>query len=305
MNGRAELGPSAVARMRECLGIDAAAQSEWNHGFTWNPFGWVQHAWAAPALERGDDLGSRVHLRTELSLRLDGGKASIEAVRSQLPLATLAGVVRVAGDPRRLQLASSLRVHPGNHAWAVRLLVAAARLQLLEAFLLDRLAATPPPGARLPGPDFGLDADPALEMSADTGLEVAECAAVLRGLPGACAVKTPGGLTASLPFGGGAAKSLLELVAQARRPAVGPGLSMVLTVPGECGVVEAIELNEGEIRDESDTDLLGGWSARPGGRVFTTFLPMAAWGRGLAMEIVLGFVRRAQGLENAPTSSPS
>jgi hypothetical protein len=305
MNGCADVGERALAGLRECLGIEAAAPSESRHGFAWNPFGWVQRAWAAPALARGEDPGRSVHLRTELSLRLDGAPASIEALRSRLPLATLSGVVRNADDPCRVQLASSLFVHSGNEGWAVRLLTAAARLQLLEAFLLDRLASTPPPGARLPGPGFGLGLDRATETSAETGPDVAECAAALRGLPGARAVRTPSGLSASLPFGERAEKGLLELVAQARRPALGPGLSVVLALPGDGGVLEAIELNEGEIGERSDTDLLGGWSARAGGRVFTTFLPMAAWDRGLAVEIVLGFVRRVRRLASGPTSSPS
>lgn len=304
MNGRAELGRCAVARVREDLDIDAAAHSEWSHGFTWCPFGWAQRAWAAPAFEDGDNPGWRVHLRTELSLRLDGSPAAVEALRSQLPLATLSGVVRDPEDPCRLQLASSLRVHPGNGGWAARLLAAAARLQLLEAFALDRLASTPPPGARLPGPGFGLG-DSAPATSAETGPCIAECTAALREIPGARAVKTPDGLMASLPFGRGVERSLLELVAPARRPTLGPGISVVLTVPGDGCVLDALELNEREIGERSDTDLLGGWSARPGGRVFTTFLPRAAWGRGLAVEIVRGFVRRVARLESGPTSSPS
>jgi hypothetical protein len=304
MNGRADLGRGAVAGLRDCLGIDAGEHSEGSHGFAWNPFGWEQRVWAAPALGSGDDPARSVHLRTELSLRLDGAAASTEALRSHLPLATLSGIVRDADDPRRLLLASSLRVHPGNESWAVRLLAIAARLQLLEAFLLDRLASTPPPGARLPGPGFaGLDS--ATGTSTETGPDVADCAEALQALPGARVVRTPCGLTASLPFGQGSEKSLLELVAQARRPALGPGLSVVLTLPGNGGVVEALALNESEIVAGSNTDLLGGWSARTGGRVFTTFVPMAAWDRGLAVEIVLGFVRRVERLSSAPTSSPS
>jgi hypothetical protein len=306
MNGRANLGLSAVAGLRESLGVDIAEHPEGSQGFAWNPFGWSQRVWTAPALAEGDASSRTVHLRTELSLRLDGAQASLEALRSRLPLATLSGAVRDPDDPRRLQLASSLRVHPGNESWAVRLLACAARLQLLEAFLLDRLAATPPPGARLPEPGFGLGPGSAAEGPAETGPDVAEWAEALRGLPGARAVRTPGGLTASLPFREGREKGLLELVMQARRPALGPGLSVVLTLPGDGGVVEALELNELDIAEGSDLDLLGGWSARPGGRVFTTFLPMAAWERGLAVEIVRGFVRRVQRLTGVPpTSSPS
>jgi hypothetical protein len=301
MKGRAEIGRSVVCGLRENLGVDGAEHSEGTAGFAWNPFGWLQRAWAEPGPP--DEPRPRVHVRTELSLRLDAAVASVEALRSRLPLATLSGVVRDEDNPRRLQLASSLRVHAGNEAWAVRLLATAARLQLLEAFLLDRLAATPPPGARLPGPGFG--PVPATETTAETGLDLAECACALRGLPGARAVRTPHGLTASLPFGGGAEKGLLELVAEARRPALGQGLSVVLTLPGDGGVLEALELNEGEVGERSETDLLGGWSARAGARVFRTFLPMAAWDRGLAVEIVRGFVRRVERLAGAPTSSPS
>jgi hypothetical protein len=301
MDGRADPGRSAICGLREILGVDGAEHSEGTEGFAWNPFGWVQRAWTAP--QPADGPVSKLHVRTELSLRLDGTKASMEALRSRLPHATLSGVVRDGNDPRRLQLASSLRVHPGNEARAVRLLAAAARLQLLEAFLLDRLAATPPPGARLPGAGFGLDA--ATETTAETGLDLADCAEALLRLPGARAVRTPCGLTASLPFGGGAEKGLMELAAEARRPALGQGLSMVLTLPGDGGVLEALELNEGEIGEESDTDLLGGWSARSGGRVFSAFLPMAAWDRGLAVEIVLGFVRRVERLAGAATRSRS
>jgi hypothetical protein len=306
MSGRVDIGRSAVAALRDGLGIDDAGEhSDGAQGFAWNPFGWEQRVWAVPAFEGGDDPAASVHLRTELSLRLDGSTASMEALRFGLPLATLSGVVRSADDLGRLQLASSLRVRASNEkSWAVRLLAIAARLQLLEAFLLDRLASTPPPGARLPGPGFaGLDS--ATGISTETGPDVADCAAALQALPGARAARTPCGLTASLPFGQGSGKGLFELVAQARRPALGPGLSVVLTLPGNGGVVAALELNESEIGAGSNTDLLGGWSARTGGRVFTTFVPMAAWDRGLAVEIVLGFVRRVERLASAPTSSPS
>jgi hypothetical protein len=306
MSGRVDIGRSAVAALRDGLGIDDAGEhSDGAQGFAWNPFGWEQRVWAVPAFEGGDDPAASVHLRTELSLRLDGSTASMEALRFGLPLATLSGVVRSADDPGRLQLASSLRVRASNEkSWAVRLLAIAARLQLLEAFLLDRLASTPPPGARLPGPGFpGLE--PATGISAEVGPDVAECAEALRALPGAHAVRIPGGLTASLPFGQGKEKGLLELVAQSRRPALGPGLSVVLTLPGDGGVAEAVELNEREIEAGSPTDLLGGWSARAGARVFTTFVPMAAWDRGLAVDIVQGFVRRVERLSIGPTSSPS
>jgi hypothetical protein len=302
MNGRADLGRCAVAGVRECLGIDAAEHSEWSHGFSWRPSGREQRVWAVPAFEDGAPVGWRVHVRTGLSPRLDGSPALVEVLQSELPRATLSGVVRDAEEPRRLQLASSLRVHRDNRDWAVRVLETAARLQALEACRLDELARSAAPVPAAPGNGQGADSSKGRAPEVWPGL--AECGAALRGLAGSHVVETRGGLMASLPFGE-AHRSLLELRASAQRPALGPGLSVVLTLPGSGCVRDALELNESEIAERSDTDLLGSWSARRGARVFTAFFPVAAWGEGLAVEIALGSARRAERLANAPTSSPS
>jgi hypothetical protein len=302
MNGRADLGRCAVAGVRECLGIDAAEHSEWSHGFSWLPSGREQRVWAAPAFEEGAAVGWRVHVRTGLSPRFDGSAALVEVLQSELPRATLSGVVRDADDPHRLQLASSLRVHRDNRGWALGVLEAAARLQVVEACRLDRLARSANPASEEPA--AGRDADESASRTSEAGPDVAECLEALRGLPGAHVVETRGGLMASLPFGE-AHRSLLELRASGQSPALGPGLSVVLTVPGSGGVRDALELNEGEIAERSDTDLLGSWSARRGARVFTAFFPAAAWGEGLGVELARACARRAGRLANAPTSSPS
>ena len=191
-----------------------------------------------------------------------------------------------------------------NRGRAVRLLAAAARLQLHEAFVLHRLGATP---SREDRPEPGLGhGEPKVPLPAATWSDVDDCAAALRDIPGARAVRMPGGVTASLPFGEGVERCLLELLAIAERPAVGQGIEVVLTLPGgEGSLVDALELNEREIATRSDTDLLGSWSTRPGARAFTTFLPVAAWSRGLVLETVLGFVRRMRGVAGLPTSSRS
>ncbi len=230
MNGRLDLGREVVASLRECLGIDAAVSRVLPHRFSWSPGGREQSAWVSPALEHGDDAGFRVDLRTDVSLRLDGCPEAVEALPSRLPLATLCGVVRHPDDPDRLQLASTLRVRAVNRGRAVRLLAAAARLQLHEAFVLHRLGATP---SREDRPEPGLGhGEPKVALPAATWSDVDDCAAALRDIPGARAVRMPGGVTASLPFGEGVERCLLELLAIAERPAVGQGIEVVLTLPG-------------------------------------------------------------------------
>lgn len=302
MNGRADLGRCAVAGVRERLGIDAAEHLEWSHGFSWRPSGREQRVWAVPAFEDGAPVGWRVHARTELSPRFGGSPALIEVLQSELPRATLSGVVRDAEEPHRLQLASSLHVHRDNRDWAVRVMETAARLQALEACRLDELTrpATPVTAAV----ESGQAGAAAAEGAPEAWPDVADCVAALRGVPGSHIVETREGLMASLPFGE-AHRSLLELRASAQRPALGPGLSVVLTLPGSGCVRDALELNELEIAERSDTDLLGSWSARRGARVFSAFFPVAAWGEGLAVEIALGSARRAERLASGPTSSPS
>jgi hypothetical protein len=123
----------------EMLGVKSEKTAEELGGVWWQLWGAHQRAWLETA--RGADGTRRVQLRTGAIQWFPGSLAQLSELSAELPVPTLAGMVRRVDQPSRLELATSLEVREDTIEWVLKALPAAARMQAAEARLLSQSKA--------------------------------------------------------------------------------------------------------------------------------------------------------------------
>jgi len=246
-------------------------------------------------------------LRTQL---LDGFAGSSEqwaVLRTELPRAALAGLVRRPSRPDQLELASAADVHDGNVGWATRALVAAARAQAFEArhLLSSRRAlsgvglksmcdpvADPPQGFLDPSAARLRHAGRALESLRHPAREIALCVETLARLGHTRVSPTPWGVVAAL--GPDDRRSILEIKRDTGRPLLGAGVSVSLWTALRGSHTHALELNEQEAAPWGQGTAFGRWWAAEGGPlVHSSFVPGALFEQDLLSTLLDCYAKRA------------
>ena len=137
----ADLGGNLLMRLREVLEV----RSEWfdgvPRGITWRLWGAQQRAWLEETTTRDNLLTRRLQLRTSSLEWFPGALAQLSELSVELSLPTIAGLVRRADRPSRLELATSLEVREDTVEWILKVLPVAARMQAAEARLLSQSKA--------------------------------------------------------------------------------------------------------------------------------------------------------------------
>ena len=122
--------------LRDALGVRASWRAAAG-SFQWTLCGAEQRAWRVPATSSGDVPAWRLHLRTYAVDGFSGSPAQLSVLSSDLTAPTLAGVVRTADVPAKLELASALDVPGGDFRRVLRAVVVTARSQAAEAGYLS------------------------------------------------------------------------------------------------------------------------------------------------------------------------
>jgi hypothetical protein len=292
--------------LREALGVRAS----WCAGegsFQWTLCGAVQRAWRVPTMTSGHVPTWRLQLRTYVVDGFSGSPAQLSVLSSDLTAPTLAGLVRTAYVPARLELASALDVPGGDLRHILQAVVVTARSQAAEAGYLslsgrltsvglvprvDLEAAAQAESWRCSVEGVVGSREREVERACGTCSQIDAWIDVLRQQTRARAVRTPEGICATFPAG--ESRSILELNADAVHPMLGKGLSAVLTVPLRVGPTEAMMLNEREVGPQCSGDALGGWRATDGSfLVHSSFYPYALQQEGLGLPLLLAYARRA------------
>ena len=315
-----DLGGEVVRRIRVRLDRGQGS-SDWHRGFVWQPLGATQRIWSEPSAALGRASAWRIQVRTEFP-GLDG--PSPRMVSMEAPLTALSAVVRSIDDRARLELASTLHVHAGNEGWAPQLIAFVARLQATDVRriirdlsmaassavvetsgllcrhprrrITDDTHAAPPAAAPLPKTLY--------QDSPWTTDDQAECLSVLHSLRNVTATFSPNGVVGHIscpngPCGHGLSELTIGVVTDDR---LGPGLAMLLTMPGPATSRDAIALNEAELGTDCHTDLLGNWFVHQGVLQHASFFPDATYAEGLALHATLGAARRVDWVCGRPGS---
>ena len=312
-------GADQESRVFEDLCDALGVRASWRAGagsFQWTLCGAEQRAWRVPTTSSGDGPAWRLHLRTYAVDGFSGSPAQLSVLSSDLTAPTLAGVVRTADVPAKLELASALDVPGGDFRRVLRAVVVTARSQAAEAGYLSLSRRLTSVGL-VPGVDLEAAAqaeswrssagaivgrrEREVERAFGTRSQIGAWIDMLRQQTGARAVQTPEGICATLPFGpAGVSRSILELNADAEHPMLGEGLSAILTMPLQVGPTEAMMLNEGEVGPQCSGDALGGWRATEEGiLVHSSFHPHALYQDGLDLQLLLAYARRAREVANS------
>ncbi len=311
---RCDLGIEVVDELRRRADAAELHCVAWPRGFSWTPLVVAQRVWSEPDFSGGARPSWRVQVRSAIASGFEATPAQLHVLSELMTASALSAVVRDEDDRSRLELASTVHVHAGNAHRAADLVGFVACLQAAQVESLASTAAVAglhtPAGLAQPGRD--LPSQPAPDCAAiadgttrrlDTRVwpaqEMRACVERLVASPGARAVSTPQGLTASfasnldLPGGG---LTLLQVDTRAERPGLGPGLSVMLVAPGRGGVREALALNEREVLPGWQTDLLGGWVVDGSVLQHAAFYPDAVYREGLLADIVETAIRRVDSI---------
>jgi hypothetical protein len=307
MGDETDLGSELLSRLGELIG-EEPGRTDAKGAFQWSLWGTGQRAWSEPAADANGWPTWRLQLRTRALAGFSGSQAQLEALAAEPRVAALAGLVRAAGQPAQLELASSLDVRGSGVGWVLWLLSVAGRIQALEARRLSESRALASAGL-LPAVDPA-SAAPSLGPRAEKvvlgdapwpgngplGADgVTGCVDALREHAGAHATRTPWGLSATLPAGGEeGARSLLELRTDTRHPLLGSGLTTELRTPFRSGLLQALALNEREVGPRGRGDAIGGWWPAEAGLVHGSFHPTAFHPSGFGVELALRYARRAR-----------
>jgi hypothetical protein len=300
------LGSEVLRRLRELLGVETTGPEA---GLEWARWGAVQRARSRSAAGPDGWPCWSVELRTRALEGFGATPAQLSALSVELPLATVAGVVR--GDqPGSLELASRLDMRAPDSGWVLRVLTIAARAQAAEARHLSRSRVLASVGLT-PAVDLQAEAPAALALAPEeaplgrtapevvgsrwTKPELLELVEVLKAETPARVVPTPSGMAATFPVGGAQeARSILEVTAGAEHSLLGKGLSFVLRTPVRRGLMEAMALNECEVGQGSGCDAVGGWVAAESGLVHSSFYCDPLHQKGVVLPLLRAYARRAQ-----------
>lgn len=281
------VGPEFFDRFLKQFQVDQTELQPEEGGFSWLVGPFRQHLTVdKPFVEEGIEV-VRVHARTDLirNFRADGEQ--LARLKEAMQESTLNGYVRRDDDPTRIQLACSVYVNPSTAVQAPRLFNACALLQLATAVNLYRVFEHPfeldlheNPSPRdeermqiLQGLSFTL----ALRDSGqplDRRAELREALKVCAGPP--CVLSNGGDVcvVAEFPFLGRTSLAVLETRDQ--HPDVGRGLLSTLQLPTSFRhpVLDALELNERELRARTRAHFMGSWCVPPDGTpTYASFMP--------------------------------
>lgn len=310
----ADIGNEALKALRCSLDVEAGCAAE--DAVCWSYRGVPQRAWAAPIAGAYRPTW-RLHLETAALEKFSGSLAELQALSDEVTPPSLAAIVRSSDRPSGLDLVTTLDMHEGNFAWAIRVLAAAARVQAAEARRLASPSGWVVAAGLRPASELQLEwpdeFQPAVEASFRespapigespwTAQETSDGIEALKATTPALVVEIPTGISATFP---GKTWSFLEVTCDADRPPLGKGLLVVLTTPGRGGPLNAMLLNELETGPHSRGRGPGGWWAPEGGfLVHRSFYPRALYRTGLLMDLLLDYARRVREANVLMAGSP-
>ncbi len=284
-----EIGIDVVEFLRQRMQIDDAWQHPFERGFVWWGHRLAQYVWAEPLAPNG---GCRVHARTDLVTDFEATDSQLTALASFLRRTSLSRIIRDPRQPRRLQLACSVHIEEQSRPWLQNVFALAAALQVCEASsLAESLARTlavraawsahPRSGMRSQPDDslnlLGEVVQVGQEPSHYRGRTMLEAFASFRGSPLPADGDTEQ-LTIRLPFGDKEAR--LHLSTRLAHPDLGNGLLQRLSLPWGANrandpalVRFALQLNERELGEITQTFAIGSWCPTPAGLTHVTFFP--------------------------------
>ena len=299
-----DAGLEAVGIVRAALEPEPDRVTEEPRGFRWWPHAHALRVSAEPARADGS---ARVAVETSLLAEVSGRGAEFAALARWNAREAALSSLRWDGERGEISLRASVVARQGDGGEAARLLAHAALLQAGEALqAADALAielpgatlltGTPPRGARL-DPVPQVEAGRAYASGAPSHAQALDRAmaalAALTPAPWARATAAAHGLDAELPAG--AERWLLRVSTRQPSPRLGAGLLTALVsppglepvakrvagYPPEAGA--AALLNEGEAREWTGCDALGGWCVHPAaGLAHVSFVPTLALEAGTA-----------------------
>jgi hypothetical protein len=302
-----DAGLEAVERVRTALAPEPDRVVGEPRGFSWWPHAHVLHVHAQPARADG---AVRVVAETPLLGRVGGRGAEFAAIARWNAREAALSSLRWDGERGEVSLRASVIARPADGVAAARLLAHAALLQVGEALrAADALAielpdasllAAPPPGGVTLDPVAQVEAAGAYALGATARgsaleHELSELAR-LSPAPWVRATHAAHGFDAELSADPGrhadtshATRWLFRASVRQPHPALGAGLLTALVPPPGLEPVAArvaataALLNEGEAREWTGCDALGGWCVHPAaGLAHVSFVPALALEPGTA-----------------------
>jgi len=302
-----DAGLAVVARVREVLGPEPERVVGEPRGFSWWPHPHVLHVSAQSARPDGS---VRVVVETPILGRVGGRGTEFAALARWNAREAALSSLRWDGERSEVSLRASAIARPGDGGAAERLLAHAALLQVGEALrAADALAielpdatllTPPPPGGVTPHPVAQVEAAGAYahgatargsalehELSALTRLSPAPWIRATHAAHGLDAELVPEGGRPGASEPGG--RWLLRVSARQPSPRLGAGLLTALVPPpglepvADRVAATAALLNEGEAREWTGCDALGGWCVHPAaGLAHVSFVPALGLDPGVA-----------------------
>lgn len=312
----ADPGAVVVERVRRALAPDARWSESIERGFAWWPHRLAQRVRADPVRVAGGRAASRVHVEVELLSGVRGTGTTFAALSAWQARSPSLAALRWDAERESVTLRSAVTVVAAGEERGGALLAHAALLQLGES--LRVLAAL---GESVGG--AAADSSPPTRGSRETPDPLVAAAEVYaehgrtpspitrEALLALAALPTPpwrrvhvegGTLNAELPAGAdGTAPAILRLTGSQAHPELGSGLLAVLSPPANAEPVPerlaatAALLNEGEAREWTGCDQLGGWCVHPSlGLVFASFVPALCVRGGLLEHVAWTHAARAR-----------
>ncbi len=328
-----DAGLALLAQVREILELDPARILEEERGFLWWPHAQPMRFSARPLRPDGTTV---VTAETLLLENVPGRGAEFARIAHRNARDPGLSSLRWDSTTGELWMRASVMARGGDAMPAARRLAHAALLQAGDAmravdalaveFPDARIASPPPPVADL----APVEQVEAWQAYAERGPELApELAGLIAALPTlnpapwlnvasaahgldaeiAC---TPG----HVPKSPGEGVALLRISGKQAHPRLGPGLVVVLVLPAsaepvaERVVATSVLLNEGEAREWTGADALGGWCVHPSaGLSHAMFMPalavdedtpeLLAWQAGARARWAMQFLERIAAMRAA------
>ena len=304
---REDAGLAAVESVRAALEPESDHVSDEPRGFCWWPHAHALHVHADPVRADG---AARVVAETALLGGVSGRGAEFAVLARWNAREAAMSSLRWDAERGEVSLRASTIARPGDGGAAARLLAHAALLQAGEAMrAADALAIELPDAAWLaPGSPPGGTREPVAQVEAGRAYAagaparepaLAAAMAALAGLapaPWLRATQAAHGLDAELsteaaPAGAAppTGRWLLRVSVRQPHPGLGAGLLTALVPPpglepvAERAAATAALLNEGEARESTGCDALGGWCVHAAaGLAHVSFVPALALEAGTA-----------------------
>lgn len=332
-----DAGLDAVEAVRAALGPEPGRVVLEARGFRWWPHAHAIDVWADPPRADGAArVAAETPILTQGSGPARGSGAEFAALARRNAREPGLSSLRWNGERGEVSLRASVIARPGDGGVAARALAHAALLQVGEALLAAdalavelpaaRLLTSTPPDGREPAVTEHAEAWRAYAQGAaprarDVDEAVARLAAV-RPAPWLRVTHAAHGLDAELAAPGAhaadahAARALLRVSARQPHPRLGAGLVVALVPPPGLepdparAAATAALLNEGEAREWTAVDALGGWCLHPSaGLAHVSFVPALAlesgtaerlaWQAGARARWATAFLGHVSGLRDA------